>query len=215
LGWVRYSVAQGGRNGSMAHAFRASTSTSGATPRVDRRLTAHPSAEPAGPASCTLPAWKLIVAGKVYRSTRRLRPAHTGGFFRMKTWRETLRQSLADYGYHGHCLRDALPSDAWFCCMIGSSSRALGWKPPQTWDSLTSSAADSRRRESPPRVSGQYAGGFAWPHFSASISDSSRSSGVVMRWQPSTLRLHPIRSSSHAARLTGNVHQILRPGAMR
>src|SRR5689334_20783692 len=101
-------------------------------PRVDEkikpRILRH---NPPDLASCTLPAWKLIVANKVYPLDEALASPAYG---QNRTWRDSLTPGvLADYQYEGHFY--AMPSNlsAWVCWYDKRVFRAHEWQPPKTW----------------------------------------------------------------------------------
>ncbi len=132
-------------------------------PRVDEkikpRILRH---NPPDLASCTLPAWKLIVAGKVYPLDEALQSRAYG---QDRTWRETLTPGvLADFEYQGHFY--AMPSNltAWVCWYDRKQFRAHGWKPPNTWGEFERLCGQIKASGTAPLAfQGKYADGYAWP----------------------------------------------------
>jgi len=97
-------------------------------PRILRR-------SPPDLASCNIPAWKLIVAGKLYPMDEALdSPAYGQNI----TWRESLVPGIsADYEYQGKTY--AMPSNlgAWVCWYDRRMFRQHGWEAPRTWSEFT------------------------------------------------------------------------------
>lgn len=127
--------------------------------KIKPRILRH---DPPDLASCTLPAWKLIVADKVYPLDEALRSKAYG---QDKPWRDTLTPGvLADYKYHGHYY--AMPSNltAWVCWYDRRQFRSHGWKPPKTWGEFERLCAQVKAAGiAPLAFQGKYAGGYAWP----------------------------------------------------
>lgn len=105
-------------------------------PRVDEKLKPRIlRRNPPDLASCGLPAWKLIVAGKLYPMDEALdAPAYGQNI----PWRDSLVHGiLSDYQYQGHTY--AMPTNlgAWVCWYDQRQFRRHGWKVPQTWGEFT------------------------------------------------------------------------------
>ena len=132
-------------------------------PRVDEkikpRILRH---SPPDLASCTLPAWKLIVADKLYPLDAALKEA---AFGQNRTWRDSLTPGiLADYEYQGHVY--AMPSNlsAWVCWYDRRQFRAHGWNPPRTWAEFVKLCGQVKSAGvAPLAFQGKYAAGYAWP----------------------------------------------------
>lgn len=132
-------------------------------PRVDEkikpRILRH---NPPDLASCTLPAWKLIVADKLYPLDETLQSQAYG---QDRSWKETLTPGiLADFQYQGHTY--SMPSNlsAWFCWYDRRQFRAHGWTPPLTWTEFMALCAKMKAAGvAPLAFQGKYAGGYAWP----------------------------------------------------
>jgi len=94
-------------------------------PRILRR-------NPPDMASCGLPAWKLLVAGKLYPLDAALAsPAYDAPG---RAWQETLAPGvLEDFRYRGSVY--AAPSNlgAWVCWYSRRQFREHGWDVPTTW----------------------------------------------------------------------------------
>lgn len=106
-------------------------------PRVDEKIKPRVlRGNPPDLASCTLPVWKLITAGRLYPMDDALASPAYGA--KGKTWKETLRAGvLADYVYEDKTF--ALPSNlgVWACWYSKKLFREHGWDAPSTWDELT------------------------------------------------------------------------------
>ena len=105
-------------------------------PRVDEKLKPRIlRRNPPDLASCGLPAWKLIVAGKLYPMDAALdAPAYGQNI----PWRDSLVHGiLSDYQYQGHTY--AMPTNlgAWVCWYDQRQFRQHGWKVPHTWGEFT------------------------------------------------------------------------------
>ncbi len=132
-------------------------------PRVDEkikpRILRH---NPPDLASCTLPAWKLIVADKVYPLDEAL---DSPAYGQNRPWRETLTPGvLADYEYRGHFY--AMPSNltAWVCWYDRRQFQQHGWRPPTTWAEFMLLCSRIKAAGiAPLAFQGKYAGGYAWP----------------------------------------------------
>lgn len=102
-------------------------------PRVDEKLKPRIlRRNPPDLASCNLPVWKLIVAGKLHPLDDALQSQAYG---QNKTWRETLTPGiLSTFQYQGKAY--AMPSNlsVWTCWYDKRMFRKHGWQPPQTWD---------------------------------------------------------------------------------
>lgn len=101
-------------------------------PRVDEKLKPRIlRGNPPDLASCRLPEWKLIVAGKLYPLDSAL---DSPAYGLPGTWRETLLPGLlTPYAYQGR--HYAMPSNfgAWVCWYNRKQFRKHGWKVPHTW----------------------------------------------------------------------------------
>ncbi len=105
-------------------------------PRVDEKLKPRVlRRNPPDLASCNLPVWRLIVAGKLYPLDEALdSPAYGQGI----TWRQSLVPGvLDDFRYEGKTY--AVPSNlgAWVCWYDQRQFRQHGWMPPRTWGEFT------------------------------------------------------------------------------
>jgi ABC-type glycerol-3-phosphate transport system substrate-binding protein len=102
-------------------------------PRVDEKLKPRVlRRNPPDLASCSLPVWKLIVAGKLQPLDVALDAPAYG---QQGSWRETLTPGvLSGFQYQGKTY--AMPSNlsAWFCWYDKRMFRKHGWQPPTTWD---------------------------------------------------------------------------------
>lgn len=104
-------------------------------PRVDEKLKPRIlRGDPPELANATLPAWKLITAGKLYPLDAALDgPAYGSD----KSWRSTLVPGvLSDWQYRGHTYAMPTNLSAWVCWYDKRMFRAHGWQPPQTWGEL-------------------------------------------------------------------------------
>jgi len=105
-------------------------------PRVDEKLKPRVlRRRPPDLASCNLPVWKLIVAGKLYPLDEAL---DSPAYGQSLTWRQSLVPGvLDDFMYCGKTY--AVPSNlgAWACWYNRRQFRERGWKPPQTWGEFT------------------------------------------------------------------------------
>lgn len=105
-------------------------------PRVDEKLKPRIlRRRPPDLTSCTLPVWKLIVAGKLYPLDEALDSRAYGQDI---TWRQSLVPGiLDDFRYGGKTY--AVPSNqgAWVCWYDARQFRRHGWKPPRTWREFT------------------------------------------------------------------------------
>jgi ABC-type glycerol-3-phosphate transport system substrate-binding protein len=105
-------------------------------PRVDEKLKPRVlRRNPPDLASCNLPVWRLIVAGKLYPLDEALASPAYG---QAVTWRQSLVPGvLDDYMYGGKTY--AVPSNlgAWVCWYDGRQFRRHGWEPPHTWGEFT------------------------------------------------------------------------------
>ncbi|NLC58162.1 MAG: extracellular solute-binding protein [Armatimonadetes bacterium] len=105
-------------------------------PRVDEKLKPRIlRRNPPDLASCNLPVWKLIVAGKLYPLDEAL---DSPAYGQKATWRETLVPGvLASYQYQGKSY--AMPTNlgAWVCWYDKRQFRQYGWKVPRTWGEFT------------------------------------------------------------------------------
>ena len=97
-------------------------------PRILRR-------NPPDLASCNLPVWKLIVAGKLYPLDAAL---DSPAYGQPLPWRQTLVSGvLNDFTYKNQTY--ALPSNlgAWVCWYDKRQFRQHGWTAPRTWREFT------------------------------------------------------------------------------
>lgn len=137
-------------------------------PRVDEKIKPRILRNnPPDLANCTLPVWKLIVAGKLAPLDAALDSAAYGsrGSLRKATWRSTLAPGvLSAYEYQGKSY--AMPSNlnAWVCWYDKRQFRAHGWQPPQTWKQFMA-LCDQMKKEgvTPLAFQGKYAGSYGWP----------------------------------------------------
>ena len=183
-------------------------------PRVDEkikpRILRH---DPPDLASCTLPAWKLIVADKVYPLDEAL---DSPAYGQNRSWRESLTPGvLADFQYQGHAY--AMPSNlsAWVCWYDKRQFRAHEWQPPKTWDEFMQLCAKIKAAGiAPLAFQGKYAGGYAWPTL---LSLHQRLVPFEEWYQAQDLQPGAFQTPEfiHAARLTQEMStQYFQPGAM-
>ena len=106
-------------------------------PRVDEKIKPRVlRGNPPDLASCTLPVWKLITAGRLYPLTDALASPSYGQSG--KIWSKTLRAGvLSDYIYEDK--NYALPSNVglWGCWYNQSLFRKNDWTAPATWGEVT------------------------------------------------------------------------------
>ena len=105
-------------------------------PRVDEKLKPRIlRRRPPDLASCNLPVWKLIVAGKLYPLDETLDSPACG---QNVTWRQSLEPGvLNDFVYNGKTYAVPTNLGAWVCWYDARQFREHGWKPPQTWSEFT------------------------------------------------------------------------------
>ncbi len=137
-------------------------------PRVDEKIKPRILRNnPPDLANCTLPVWKLIVAGKLLPLDSALdSPAYgPNGTLRKERWRDTLAPGvLSAFEYEGKSY--AMPSNltAWVCWYDKRMFRAHGWQVPQTWGQFTKLCADMKHAGvTPLAFQGKYTGGYGWP----------------------------------------------------
>ncbi|HZT43238.1 MAG TPA: extracellular solute-binding protein [Chthonomonadaceae bacterium] len=106
-------------------------------PRVDEKLKPRIlRRNPPDLASCGLPVWKLIVAGKLYPLDAALDyPAYGQPNI---TWRQSLVKGvLSDYQYQGHTYAVPTNLGCWVCWYDRRMFRKHGWQVPRTWGEFT------------------------------------------------------------------------------
>jgi N-acetylglucosamine transport system substrate-binding protein len=137
-------------------------------PRVDEKIKPRIlRGNPPDLANCTIPVWKLIVAGKLVPLDSTLdSPAYgPNGTLLPATWRSTLAPGiLTAFEYQGKAY--AMPSNlsAWVCWYDKKQFREHGWKPPQTWTQFMALCEQMKRAGvTPIAFQGKYAGGYGWP----------------------------------------------------
>lgn len=103
-------------------------------PRVDEKIKPRILRKtPPDLASCTLPAWKLITAGKLYPMEAALDSPSYGQ--PGKSWRETLTKGVfADFVYEDKTYAMPTNLNAEVCWYDKRMFRKHDWQPPQTWD---------------------------------------------------------------------------------
>ncbi len=101
-------------------------------PRVDEKLKPRIlRRNPPDLANCTLPVWKLIVAGKLYPLDEAL---DTPAYGQQISWRDSLERGvLSDYQYQGKSYAMPTNLSAWVCWYDKRQFREHGWKVPKTW----------------------------------------------------------------------------------
>lgn len=110
-------------------------------PRVDEKLKPRIlRGNPPDLASCSLPVWKLIVAGKLYPLDEALDSPAYGEWKngrveeRKISWRESLVPGiLADFQYNGKTYAMPTNLSAWVCWYNRRQFREHGWRVPATW----------------------------------------------------------------------------------
>ncbi len=131
-------------------------------PRVDEklkpRILRH---NPPEIANCTLPAWKLIVANKLYPLDEALDSPAVG---QQITWRASLTPGvLAEYTYLGHSYAMPTNLNAWVCWYDQKQFREHGWKAPTTWSEFTALCEQVKKAGvAPLAFQGKYPD-YAWP----------------------------------------------------
>lgn len=112
-------------------------------PRVDDKIKPRVlRGSPPDLASCSLPVWKLIVAGKLYPLNEAL---DSPAYGQPLKWRDTLTKGvLSDYTYQGKAY--VIPSNlgAWVCWYDKKLFREHGWSPPKTWAEFMKLCADMK-----------------------------------------------------------------------
>jgi N-acetylglucosamine transport system substrate-binding protein len=103
-------------------------------PRVDEKIKPRILRKnPPDLASCGLPAWKLITAGKVYPLDAALNSPAYGQ--PGKTWRDTLTRGVtADFTFEGKTYAMPTNLNAEVCWYDKRMFRKYGWQEPATWD---------------------------------------------------------------------------------
>ncbi len=132
-------------------------------PRVDEKIKPRIlRGDPPDLANCTLPVWKLIVAGKLTPLDAAL---DTPAYGQNAAWRSTLTPGvLATYEYEGKSY--AMPSNlsAWVCWYDRKQFRAHGWQPPHTWTEFIALCKQIKAAGiAPLAFQGKYVGGYGWP----------------------------------------------------
>jgi len=105
-------------------------------PRVDEKLKPRIlRRQPPDLASCNLPVWRLIVAGKLYPLDEAL---DSPAYGQNMTWRQSLVPGvLNDFVYGGKTYAVPTNLGAWVCWYDARQFRQHGWKPPRTWNEFT------------------------------------------------------------------------------
>ena len=114
-------------------------------PRVDEKVRPRVlRGDPPDAVNCTLPVWKLILAGKLYPLDEAL---DSDSYDKPGiTWRESLIPGLlSNFEYQRNTY--AMPSNfsMWVCWYNRALFRNHGWQPPKTWSEFTALCEKARQ----------------------------------------------------------------------